>query len=160
MYKHILLPTDGSDLCNAAVVNGIRLAKVLDARVTGVYVLPHVRQAEFLAAVDPHELWSSSEGDRAKKAMDDLEALHRAAGSKYLAAVRKIAEEAGVPCETVVVSEGSPAEGIVEVARAKGCDLICISSHGRTGVSRMFLGSVTARVLSDSSIPVLVYRCS
>ena len=78
--------------------------------------------------------------------------------AKRLARVQEAAAAAGVACEVVHVEHEHPYEAIIDVAKTKGCDLIVMASHGRRGISAMVLGSETLKVLTHSTIPVLVYR--
>jgi nucleotide-binding universal stress UspA family protein len=143
MYKHMLIATDGSELAQKAVDAGLALAKELKARVTAV------------TATDP---WSAMASEPAL--VFPIEEYERAAAenaARILAGVAAAARDAGIACETVHVSD-FPAEGIIETAKAKGCDLIVMASHGRRGLSRLLLGSQAMRVLTLSTVPVLVCR--
>lgn len=147
MHQHILIATDGSDLGTSALDHGLSLARQLKARVTVVTVT---------------ELWSIIEMTRhAEDARNPIEAYETIAAEqarKILDAAAERAGRYGVTCETVHVRDMKPAEGIVQTADARGCDLIVMGSHGRRGVNRMLLGSETARALALTTIPVLVYR--
>jgi nucleotide-binding universal stress UspA family protein len=146
MYKHILIPTDGSDLSKDAVQYGISLAKAVGAKVTGITVSTPFH----VFAVDSDALTDTSESY--KKRMATLAA-------KYLEQV-KDAAKAGVSCDTVHVEHEHPFQAIIDAAKIKGCDLIVMASHGRRGISAIVLGSETVKVLTHSTIPVLVYRGS
>jgi nucleotide-binding universal stress UspA family protein len=145
MYKHILLPTDGSPLSANAVREGIRFAKEIGARVTALHVTPPFYPSE----VTPSTLAAHSHEheERAK------ESARRA-----LAAAEEAARAAGVTCTAVHRVGDGPFEEIIEVATESGCDLIFMASHGRRGVTAMLLGSETNKVLTHSKIPVLVTR--
>jgi nucleotide-binding universal stress UspA family protein len=145
MFKHILLPTDGSELSAAAINHGVRLAKAIGAQVTGLSVMPfrHTLLYEM-------EIPTKGQEKEAKRCKE----LSR----RYLAAVQKAADGAGVACEAVYERDDSPYEAIIRVAERKGCDLILMASHGRRGVRALLLGSETQKVLTHSRIPVLVYR--
>jgi nucleotide-binding universal stress UspA family protein len=145
MFRHILLPTDGSPLSEAAMRKGIQLAKTINARVTGFCVAPALRYFGYDAEIGPEF----------KK---QAEAAVQAEVNKNLLAIEKAAEEAGVPCEAVQEKNDQPYEAIIEAARKKECDLIIMASHGRRGVGALLLGSETQKVLTHSKIPVLVYR--
>jgi nucleotide-binding universal stress UspA family protein len=148
MFKHILLPTDGSALAMKGVKTGVRLAKALGARVTGVYVV-----APYIPPITPEAgmyVPGTDLGDYNKAAE-----MH---GEKALAALKRAAEAAGVRCATEVVTRAQPWEGILKAARRARCDAIVIASHGRGGLGGLLLGSQTARVLSHSKIPVVVVR--
>lgn len=147
MYKHLLLPTDGSELSEASVRAGIALARALDAKVTALFVLPDYKNVVLYRA-DALIANSSSEFDE--------EMQHTA--DKALRFVDALAQQEDVPCELKQVVHVSPYKAIVEQARHSGCDLICMASHGRKGLAALLLGSETQRVLTHSDIPVLVHR--
>ena len=146
MFKHILLPTDGSPLSEAAMRKGIQFAKTINARVTGFCVIPKLRYVGY------------DDGARARIFKKQAEAAVRAEVNKNLLAIEKASKEAGVPCETAQETCDQPYEAIIEAARKKECDLIIMASHGRHGVEGLLLGSETQKVLTHSRIPVLVYR--
>ena len=145
MFRHILLPTDGSPLSEAVIRKGIQLAKAIDAKVTGFCVIPKLRYVSY-----DYEL-----GSEFKK---QAETAVRAAANKNLLVIEKAAKEAGVPCETASETSDQPYEAIIEAAQKRNCDLIVMASHGRRGVNALLLGSETQKVLTHSKIPVLVYR--
>ena len=145
MYKHILIPTDGSKLSETAVKEGMALASSIKARVTGLTVI-----APFHTFVlDPEMV-----ADTPEQYQKDSEARAR----RCLAALDGAAKAAGVGCETLHVVHEHPYEAIIDTARQRGCDLILMASHGRRGVSAVVLGSETVKVLTHSKIPVLVCR--
>jgi nucleotide-binding universal stress UspA family protein len=147
MFKHVLLPTDGSKTARKAIKAGIALAKQLGARVTAYY------------AVDAMPAYSYSEGYLLSGAVlkeFDKRALEQ--GEKYLAEVVKAAKAAGVPCRTLVTKPAAPYQGIVAAAKKQRCDVILMASHGRSELGTLLLGSVTQKVLAHSKLPVLVYR--
>ncbi len=148
MFKHILIPTDGSRLAGKGIKAGVKLARAVGARVTGVYVaspyLPPMYDEAGLA------LTGLSEKDYRK-------AVGREA-KKALAAVEIEASVAGVPCRLETRTDARPWRAILAVARARKCDAISMASHGRSGLGGLILGSETARVLAHSRIPVLVTR--
>ena len=92
----------------------------------------------------------------ASYAYDDYVAGQKEAAEKVLAAAKAAAGRMGVEAETVYVENALPAEAIIETAKARNCSLIAMSSHGRRGLGRLVLGSVTSEVLANSSVPVLV----
>jgi nucleotide-binding universal stress UspA family protein len=145
MFKHILLPTDGSAVSAAGVEKGIELAAALGAKVTALVV---VEQFHVLT-LNPKQLESSRQ---------DYEATATRHANEALEAARAKAEAAGVPLETQMLRGDHPHEVIVATAKAEGCDLIAMASHGRRGVSAMVLGSQTARVVTHATVPVLVLR--
>jgi nucleotide-binding universal stress UspA family protein len=149
MFKHILIPTDGSPLAAKGARSGIRLAKALGARVTGVYVIgPYVPPMGPDVTVMYIPGTSPQEYDKAA----------RAQAAKALAVIEREAKAADVRCTTQTVEALHPWQGILKVARAKKCDVVAMASHGRSGLGGLILGSETARVLAHSKIPVLVTR--
>lgn len=148
MYKHILIPTDGSKLANQSAEAAVRLAKSLGARVTGFFAAPPATPIVFKGLL-PVGYGAPEEHEKG---------IRKAAGA-YLGAIEKAARAAGVPCEVVSVTDDYPAEAIVAAAKKRRCDLIFIASHGRRGVRReSLLGSETQKVLSQAPMAVLVYR--
>jgi nucleotide-binding universal stress UspA family protein len=145
MFKHILLPTDGSDLSRKAILYGVQLAKECKAKVTGLIVT----EPYHVAAMDA-VLYAVSE--------DVYETQSRRFAEKALDQIVIAADAAGVPCDTIIEVLDQPFRAIIDVAHAKGGDLIVMASHGRRGLSALLLGSETNKVLTHSTIPVLVYR--
>jgi len=148
MFKHILIATDGSELAGKALANGLGLAKSIGAKVTIVTVSP---------------LWSATEmaGRAGRGSPHPIEAYEKKVAdwaAKVLGEARQVAQRSAVDCATVHVQDSSPDEGIIDTARKSGCDLIVMSSHGRTGVTRVLLGSVAMKVLTHTPLPVLVCR--
>lgn len=147
MFKHILLPTDGSKLSGRAVKIGIDLAKKSRARVTVIHVVP-----EFKLMVDEGITMLSP---ALKKRFEDE---GRARAQKMLDEIAHQARARGVRCTTLCVASDLPYQQIIAAARKKKCDLILMASHGRRGLSSLLLGSETAKVLLHSKTPVLVVR--
>jgi nucleotide-binding universal stress UspA family protein len=145
MFKHILLPTDGSPVSIAGVEKGIELAAALQAKVT---VLVVIEQFHVLT-LNPTQLESSRK---------DYEGVATRHATEALEAAKAKAEAAGVTFATKLLHGDHPHEVIVEAAKSEGCDLIAMASHGRRGVSLMVLGSQTSRVLAHATVPVLVLR--
>ena len=144
MYKHILIPTDGSELSDMAITQGIALAKALHAKVTVLTVSP-----TFGTVVVDSVVTATPEQYR-----KDCEAR----AEKYLGVGTGAARAAGVPCETLHGVHDHPYQMILETATAQGCDLICMAPHGHRGVIGLVLGGETTRVLTHGKIPVLVCR--
>ena len=144
MYKHILIATDGSELAGKAVTTGLALAKILNAKVT---------------AINATEPWTAMVVGEAALAfpVEEYEKGAAESAARILSEISAAAQKQNVPCETVHVND-FPAEAIVETAKARGCDLIVMSSHGRRGLARVFLGSQATRVLTLSTVPVLICR--
>jgi nucleotide-binding universal stress UspA family protein len=148
MYKHVLVPTDGSPLSLKAIRTAVRLAKAVRARVTGIYVIPPYTPPVYGEAV----MYAPEVSPRRYKEISEREA------KKALAALEIEAESAGVPAKVIFVTAHSPWDGITRAAKAKKCDLIVMSSHGRKGLAGLLLGSETTKVLTHSKVPVLVCR--
>ncbi len=145
MYKHILVPTDGSDLSSAAIDQALQLAATLGAKVTA------------LTVAEPLHFLPVTPGATVNLRAD-YEAQLKESGTRILGAVEAKAAAAGVPVETLQVAAGDAWQAIVDTAKARGCDLIAMASHGRRGVSAFLMGSVTTKVLGHATMPVLVYR--
>lgn len=145
MYRHILLPTDGSELALKGVEQGLRLAKQLDAKATALLVSVPLSGLAMEAAVEGLTVKQYGQ-------LLDEEA------ARVASSVSAMAAEAGLPVDFVRKTNASPAEQIVETAGALGCDLIVMASHGRRGIRRLMLGSQTYEVLAASQLPVLVVR--
>jgi len=147
MFKHILLPTDGSKQSARAVKRGIDLAKKSRARVTAVHVVP-----EFKMMVDEGFTMLSA---ALKKRFEEE---GRARAQKMLDDIARQARARGVRCTTLCMASDLPYQQIIAAARKKKCDLILMASHGRRGLSSLLLGSETAKVLLHTKVPVLVVR--
>jgi nucleotide-binding universal stress UspA family protein len=145
MYTHILLPTDGSELSKMAVREGVDLAKALGARVTVITV------------TTPFDVFSANP-TMFVDGPEQYEKHMAALAGQYLDMARKIATVAKVPCDTIHVEHVHPYQAIIDTARDRLCDAILVASHGRRGMSAIVLGSETLKVLTHSSIPVIVYR--
>ena len=150
MYKHILIPTDGSELSEKAVRDGVRLAKALGARVTGFYARKEPRIGHPTA-----DEWDPAAYETS---ISQLEAVFEKEAQQRLASIENEARNAGVPCDCLSTVSDSPFEAIMRAATETGCDLIFMASHGRKGFSDLLLGSETQKVLTHCKIPVLVYR--
>jgi len=146
MYNRILLPTNGSALCESAVRKGIEFAKFAGASVVGFHAIPATSYLIYTEAGPSDVLAEQFEKD----------AMVR--GHRLVEEVREKARDAGVECDTLLLTNDHPWEAIIEAAATKGCDLIFMASHGRRGLSALLLGSETTRVLTHTEIPVLVYR--
>ena len=145
MFKHILIATDGSELAQKGVDKGLALAKALGAKATAVTV------------TEPMTALLVGEATIALP-LDDYDKAAAANAAQILADASAAAAKAGVACATLHVKDQYPAEGLVEAAKAQGCDLIVMASHGRRGLSKLLLGSQATRVLTLSEVPVLVCR--
>jgi nucleotide-binding universal stress UspA family protein len=145
MYRHILIPTDGSDLSRKAIQHGIALAKSEGAKVSGMTVTAPFH----VFATDPDTLTDTPASYQKRLA---------AAAAKYLGQIKDAAATAGVSCDVVNLEHEQPYQAIIDTAKKNGCDLIVMASHGRRGVSALVLGSETVKVLTHCAIPVLVCR--
>jgi nucleotide-binding universal stress UspA family protein len=145
MFTHILLPTDGSPLSEAALHKGIQFAKSIKAKVTGFH------------AIQPFHIFTL-QTEMLEDTREQFEKAARAHAEHCLAVMKQAAAEAGVPCDTMSVTTEHPYEAIIQAAQDKGCDLILMASHGRRGMRGVLLGSETAKVLTHTHIPVLVFR--
>lgn len=147
MYRHILVPSDGSELAAKAIHTAIGLAKSVAARITGVYAVP-----EYIPPVDAmvpvYQFPSKDEYERQAAAEADV----------VLRNLASACAAADVPCELVHGIDSHPYRLILATASERGCDLIVMASHGRRGISAMLLGSETQKVLTHGDTPVLVVR--
>ena len=145
MYKHILIATDGSELAEKAVAHGLDLAKTLSARVTVVTV--------------SEPMWSTMPGEMAIAfPHDEYAKSTAAAASRILAVAAGLAKQKGINVTAKHLADVFPAEGIVTAAQEGGCDLIVMASHGRRGLAKLVLGSQATKVVTNSTVPVLIYR--
>ena len=145
MFKHVLIPIDGSPRARKALKAGIAFAKELGAKVTAYHAL-EVVPAYY------------GEGFVAPSALDPFDAAARKRAKKYLEEATKMAGAAGVPCDSQVSKATSVYQAIIDAARKNRCDVIFMASHGRGELASLVLGSVTIKVLAHSKIPVVVFR--
>lgn len=145
MHRHILIPTDGSELSKNAIDYGVALAKSVNAKITVLTVSTPFHTF----AVEPGMITDTPEQYAKRMA---------ALAAKSLNVATEAALAAGVSCETLHVEHDQPYLAIIETAARKSCDLIVMASHGRRGISAVVLGSETTKVLTHSAIPVLVFR--
>ena len=145
MFKSILFPTDGSELCEKATVTAIQFAQLNQARIVAV------------AVVQPMPLAPVGDGGvmiDAGQFGTEMQDVARAHVDKVAAA----ASAAGIPFDGLISMSASPSDEIVEAAKKYNCDIIVMASHGRSGWEKLFLGSETQKVLSHTTLPVLVLR--
>jgi nucleotide-binding universal stress UspA family protein len=147
MYKHILLPTDGSEVSEEAATAGISLARALGARVTAFHVVPD-------PAVPGLEQWAHQDAGFATNLAMVLERR----GTLYLQTVRDAALRAGVGCDCRLVHGSSPHEQIIAEANGGDYDLVVMASHGARGGDGTLLGGETVRTATLGTVPVLVHR--
>ena len=142
MYRHILIPTDGSEPAEHGVTQGLALAKSLRAKVSVIFV------------VEP--LSEMRRGPPILEALAQYAELRNEQATSVLDRAASAAKEAGVSCKTIQVENGQPHQAIIAAAEERGCDLIVMSSHGRSGLAMLLIGSVTNKVLTQAKTPVLV----
>jgi nucleotide-binding universal stress UspA family protein len=147
MFKHILIPTDGSPVSARAVKAAIAFAKESGARVTAYHCVDPVPRAMYGDGYVP-----------SKQIIAEIERRTRAAAQKHVAAVATAARKAGVEFDTLIEAPRTSYEGIVAAAVKRDCDLIFMGTHGYRGLMRLALGSVAEKVTRFSKVPVLVYR--
>jgi nucleotide-binding universal stress UspA family protein len=145
MYKHISIPTDGSELSQTAIDHGAKLAKALNAKIT----ILTVSEPFHIFALDPTVVTGTPA--EYKRRIADVTA-------QYLKTAKDTAVTAGVTCDGVHVEHEQPYRAIIDTASKMGCDAIVMASHGRRGISAMVLGSETVKVLTHSTTPVVVVR--
>lgn len=148
MYKKIILPVDGSETSAVAADAGINFARQLGAEIVAINVM------------QPFSTLIGFDGMAASYAISDgdYEEAAKKEAQEYLKPVVEKAQAAGVKITSVVTSSYNIADGIIDAAKEHNCDLIYIATHGRSGLSRLLLGSVTTKVISLAHISVLVYR--
>ncbi|NMM75250.1 universal stress protein UspA [Acidovorax sp. SRB_14] len=144
MFKHILVPVDGSPTAMLAVSKAAALAKTFGSAITALYV------------IDPYP-FTGVGADFAYGQAQYLAAA-TAEANTALDAVKKAMEEAGIAVNTVVGEGHAVHDGIVRAIESTGADLVVMGSHGRRGLEKLMLGSVTQRVLGVVKVPVLVVR--
>lgn len=144
MFKHILVPVDGSATAQIAVQKSIGLAQAFGSCVTAIFV------------IDPYP-FSGIGTDFAYGQSEYLSAA-TAEANAAIKATKTVFEKAGVPVDTLVVESHAAWRGVVDAAESMQADLIVMGSHGRSGLEKLVLGSVTQAVLSHTKLPVLVVR--
>ncbi|MCW0209230.1 universal stress protein [Achromobacter veterisilvae] len=145
MYKHILIPIDGSALAAAGLEQGLGLARALGASVT------------VLTVYSPFQT-ISMESVQLEGVRSEYERHARDLAQSYLSEAAARAKAAGVECTTEMRESSNPYQAIIDLAMTQGCDMIAMSSRGHGAMAAMLLGSQTQKVLAHSTLPVLVYR--
>ena len=145
MYKHILVPTDGSPLASKAIESAIAFAAEVGARVTGYYAIEDMNMHHVGAHLT-------------RELVEEFDRRAHAAAEQHVSAPAKSAKAAGVVYNWIVSKVTQPHDGIIAAARESGCDIIFMASHGHRGLTGLIVGSVTQKVLTHSKIPVLVFR--
>jgi nucleotide-binding universal stress UspA family protein len=146
LFKHILVPTDGSPLSRRAAKVAGRLAKAHKAKITVLHVIPPFFYPPYM------------EGAYLAPELVSAPAYKRQAEKEARAMIDAAAKAAGTKVEGVTVMAEPPWKSIVALARRRGCDLVVMASHGRRGLESLLLGSETTKVLTHSKVPVLVCR--
>ena len=147
MFKHILIPTDGSPLANAAAAAGVQLAKALGARVTGFFAAPAATPIIYSHFLPVGYMAPEEHAQLIEKAV-----------RQNLSVIENAARQAGVQYELVHVTSDFPADAIVDAADERRCDAIFIASHGHRGRRGPMLGSETQKVAGQAAVPVVIYR--
>ncbi|OGB25298.1 MAG: universal stress protein [Burkholderiales bacterium RIFCSPLOWO2_02_FULL_57_36] len=142
MFRTILVPTDGSTLSDKAITAALEFAKFTGAKVVGL----SVAQPDLYGPLSESAVATANEQKSYAMAQSNVDKI---AG---------IASSLGVPCQTTVMKSFSPAEEIINTAKRFNCDVIFMASHGRTGLSKLMIGSETQKVLTGSTLPVMVFR--
>jgi nucleotide-binding universal stress UspA family protein len=145
MFKHILLPIDGTPVSEKAISGCVAFAKDTGAKITGLHVTP-----EFRAYAANQEMLADSRMEYAK---DSLKTARQ-----ILTSIETAAASAGVPCDVMQLASDHPHQAIIDAARQCGCDLITMATRGYVGIKSVVHGSETHKVLAQCDIPVLVYR--
>ena len=147
MFKHILVPSDGSEFSQAAVEKAVAFAKETGARVTAFYAKPSPPLPYYGEGIGAHWQMPSTYNELVDRQAQEV-----------VGHIETLCKQVGVPCQTLTLSSDVPYEAIIDAATQSGCDLIFMASHGRRGLSALLLGSETNKVLTHARIPVLVYR--
>jgi len=147
MYKHILIPIDGSDTAAKAIEAGIEFARSSGAKVTLFTAVPEYQPPSEAEVMGRRviSLW-----DHERISRDNADAILLPAAERLRAA--------GEECDTAYSECNRPFEAIVAAAQSHGCDLILMSSHGRSGFAAVWYGSETRDVIAHSHVPTLVYH--
>jgi len=147
MFRNILVPTDGSALSRKAVKKAVALAKLSGAKVTGFHVAPAYKFNVYADYIPPDFILPK-----------EFEANAKKVSARHLDVIRKECEATGVSCATASVCSDFAADAIIKAAKKYKCDLVAMASHGRSGLSKLLIGSETQKVLAGTNIPVLVLR--
>jgi nucleotide-binding universal stress UspA family protein len=147
MYRKILITTDGSAVSQHTACAGVKFAKQMGAEVLVLFVAPEYQYPVYVEIIPPS--YPSEE---------EYIAQMRRMGEEYMGSIMRAAREAGLTASCITEFSDATALKIVDVAEQQHCDLIFMGSHGRSGWGQLLLGSVTNKVLSQTTKPVLVHR--
>jgi len=147
MFKHILVPTDGSEFSMNTARRVVSFAKEAGARITAFNAKPEFQMPRYVEGVRVDTL-----------AEEQFSMLAEEKAQHILDAVERMCSEAGVECTKLTKTNNVVYEAIIEAATECGCDLIFMAKHGHSGIGALLLGSETNKVLTHSKIPVLVYH--
>jgi nucleotide-binding universal stress UspA family protein len=146
MFKHILMPTDGSEHSERAIKRGIELAKLCNAKITGIHVIPD------------YHMMMAYEGAFDSVTEEKIQEEAQQNAARFLEFVKTSAAAANVPCDAVVTTNVHPYDAIVNTANERGCDLIVMTARYRKGLVKLIMGDEATRVLHRASIPMLIFR--
>lgn len=145
MFKHILIPIDGSEFSDRAIDAGVRFAKSIGARVTGFIAEPAYTLPSYGDMIS-----------RRDESMDAYSTRSRSHAEGVLRRIEQRAQDEGVAFDSSFVQNDDPVAAIVAAAEKNNCDLIVMASHGRRGLDKLIHGSAAEGVISHTQIPVLV----
>ena len=148
LFKHILVPTDGSDISDRAGNTAVALAQSTGARMTAMHVIP-----PYLPPMP-----DVATGFTYAMTEEEYERATREQSNEMLSRIKERATDCGVACDSAIVVDNSPWDAIIRTAVQRKCDAIVMASHGRKGLAGLLLGSETTKVLTHCTIPVLVTR--
>jgi nucleotide-binding universal stress UspA family protein len=148
MYKHILIPTDGSEVAGKAIDAGTSFARESGAKVLLFTAVPEYQPPSEAAILARQRV----------KSVFQYEKEAESAARAILVKAAALAKGAHVEVETEFAFSDRPYEAIIDAAKKHGCDAIFMASHGRSGIQALWHGSQTREVLTHSDIPTLVYR--
>ncbi len=151
MFRHLLVPTDGSDLSDGTIRRAVSFAHEAGATITFLHVLANLTMPPQGSLYGDPVLLDPA-------VVEQFTQAERSYADELLGRARALAEEAGVPCDTAIGEHPVVYEAIIDAATRHGCDLIFMASHGRRGLAGLLLGSETQRVLTHTELPVLVFR--
>jgi nucleotide-binding universal stress UspA family protein len=147
MYRKILITTDGSAVSKQTACAGVKFAQQMGAEILALFVAPEYQYPVYVEIIPP--TYPSEE---------EYLAQMRRIGADHLSSILEEAGRCGLRSEGLTAFADSAANTIVDVAEKQQCDLIFMGSHGRSGWGQLLLGSVTNKVLSHTTKPVLVHR--